>query len=91
MGLGIVVWNSNGQVIALLSQQLNQAYKPIEVEVMAAIRGLEFTAKLGWDKVVIEGDSSIVINGLKTKEPDLSSYGWLISYACVSENFFFFF
>ena len=38
--------------------------------------------------MVVEGDSSIMMNGLKTKEPDLSSYGWLILDACVSENFF---
>ena len=33
--------------------------------------------------MVVEGDSSIVMNGLKTKEPSLSSYGLLISNACV--------
>ena len=60
------------------------------MEVVAAIRGLEFVAVLGWDRVVVEGDSSIVMNGLKMKEPDLSSYGWLISDACISKNFFFF-
>ena len=88
LGLGVTIRNNNGQVIASLSQQLNQAYKPIEVEVMAAIRGLEFAAKLDWDRVVVKGDSSIVMNGLKTKEPGLSSFGWLISDACVSKNLF---
>ena len=55
---------------------------------MAAIRVLEFAAKLGLDRVVVEGDSSIVMNGLKMKEPSLSSYGLLISDACVFENLF---
>ena len=87
-GIGVIVRNNNGQVIDSLSQQLNQAYKSIEVEVMAAIRVLEFAAELGLDGVVVEDDSSIVMNGLKTKEPSLSSYGLLISNACVFHNLF---
>lgn len=74
-GLGVVIRNSNGQVIASLTQQLNQAYKPIEVEAMAAIRALEFAAELGLDRVVVEGDSSIVMTVLKTKDLGLASYG----------------
>lgn len=63
-----------------MSQQLNQAHKCIEVEAMTSIRGVEFAAELGFDRVVVEGDSIIVMNGLKTS---LSSYGLLISDACV--------
>ena len=73
------------QVIDSMSQQLNQAYKFIEVEAMTAIRRLEFTGELGFDRVAVEGDLSIVMNCLKTS---LSSYGLFISDACVFENFF---
>ena len=73
------------QVIDSMSQQLNQAYKSIEVEAMIAIRHLEFVAELGFDRVVVEGDLSIVMNGLKTS---LSSYGLLISDVCTFENLF---
>lgn len=69
-----------------MSQQLNQAYKCIEVEAMTSIRGVEFAAELGFDRVVVEGDSIIVMNGLKTS---LSSYGLLISNACVFQNSFY--
>ena len=68
-----------------MSQQLNQAYKSIEVEAMTAIRRLEFAAELGFNTVAVEGDLSILMNGLKTS---LSSYGLLISDACVFENLF---
>ena len=87
-GIGVIVRNNNGQVIDWLSQQLNQAYKSIDVEAMAAIRVLEFDAKLGLDGMVVKDDSSIMMNGLKTKEPGLSSYGLLISNACVFNNLF---
>ena len=69
-------YSDHVQVIDSMSQQLNQAYKSIEVEAMTAIRHLEFVAELGFDRVVVEGDLSIVMNGLKTS---LSSYGLLIS------------
>ena len=72
MGIRVVVRNSNGQVIDSMSQQLNQAYKSIEVEAMTAIRRLEFAGELGFDRVAVEGDLSIVMNCLKTS---LSSYG----------------
>ena len=65
---------------------LIKAYKSIEVEAMTAIRHLEFVAELGFDRVVVEGDLSIVMNGLKTS---LSSYGLLISDVCTFENLFF--
>ena len=58
------------------------------MEAEAAIRSLEFMVELGSNRVVVEGDLSIVMNGLKMKEPSLSSYGLLISDACVSENLF---
>ena len=38
--------------------------------------------------MVVKDDSSIMMNGLKMKEPGLSSYGLLISNACVFNNLF---
>ena len=52
---------------------------------MTAIRGLEFVAELGFDRVAVEGDTSFVMKGLKMS---LSSYGLLISDARVFENLF---
>ena len=78
-------YSNHVQVIDSMSQ-LNQAYKSIEVKAMIAIKHLEFATDLGFNRVVVEGDISIVMNGLKTS---LSSYGLLISNAHVFENLFF--
>ena len=78
-------YSDHMQVIDSMSQQLNQAYKSIEVKAMIAIKHLEFATKLGFNRVVVEGDISIVMNGLKTS---LSSYGLLISDAHIFENLF---
>ena len=77
-------YSNHVQVIDSMSQ-LNQAYKSIEVKAMIAIKHLEFATDLGFNRVVVEGDISIVMNGLKTS---LSSYGLLISNAHVFENLF---
>ena len=52
---------------------------------MTAIRHLEFVAELGFDRVVVEGDLSTVMNGLKMS---LSFYGLLISDVWIFENLF---
>ena len=37
-GIGIVVWDCHGEVIASQIQQLDQAYQPMEAKAMATIR-----------------------------------------------------
>ena len=59
-GIGIVIRDHEGLVIAPLAQSVNQAYKPVEIEAMAAARAIEFAAEIGMDRVVLEGDSSVV-------------------------------
>ena len=55
-------------VIVSLAQRLKQAYKAVEIEAMAAIRALEFAEEIGLDRVVVEGDSKIVTQALKTED-----------------------
>lgn len=65
-------------VITSLAQCLSRAYKAVKVEAMAAIRALEFAGEIGVDRIMVEGDSTIVTKALKTKDPGLASYGFLI-------------
>ena len=55
-------------MIVSLAQRLKQAYKAVEIEAMAAIRALEFAAEISLDRVVVEGDSKIVTQALKTED-----------------------
>ena len=75
-------------VITSLAQRLSQAYKAIEVEAMAAIRALEFAGEIGVDRIMVEGDSTIVTKALKAKHPGLASNGLLIEDMRVLEKFF---
>ena len=78
-GIGIVVWDCHGEVIASLIQQLDQAYQPVEVEAMAASKAVEFGSELGLHRAIIEGDSEVVVKALTCKEFGLAPYAHLIN------------
>ena len=50
--------------MASLSQQIHLPATVLEVETLATIRALEFTVEIGVNKVILEGDSSILIKAL---------------------------
>lgn len=64
-GVRVAIRNSEGLVLASISQQLPRAFQPLEVEVLAVVRALEFGAEIGVKEVVMEGDSKIIVNVLK--------------------------
>ena len=78
-GIGIVVRDCHGEVIASLIQQLDQAYQPVEVEAMAASKAVEFGSELGLHGAIIEGDSEVVVKALTCKEFILAPYAHLIN------------
>ena len=55
---------------------------------MAAIRAIEFAREIGVDRIMDEGDSSIVTKALSTKNPALALYGLLIEDTRVFEGNF---
>ena len=87
-GIGVVIHNGDGLVIASLVQPLNQAFKAVEIEVLAASRALELAADIGLDIVILEGDSKVVTQALETEDVGLAAYGLLIRDACtLARNF----
>ena len=65
-------------MITSLAQSLNQAFKAVEIEALAASRALELAADIGLDNVIVEGDSLVVPQALKSKVVGLAAYGLLI-------------
>ena len=56
-GLGVVIRNGEGQVMASLSQNIPLPSTVIEVEALAARRALILAQEIGFTRVVLEGDS----------------------------------
>ena len=64
-GIGVVIWDSNGAVLASCSQKIPQAYKVEEIEALAALKALSFAFELGFRSAILEGDSLGLIQALK--------------------------
>ncbi|KAL0000944.1 hypothetical protein SO802_014725 [Lithocarpus litseifolius] len=78
LGIGVVIRDSAGLVIASCSQRLSQAYRSDEVEAFAAAKALSFAAEISISKAVMEGDSLTIIKALSSDQRSLSSFGPLI-------------
>lgn len=63
-GLGVVIRNWQGNVVASLSEQAPLPFSPDIVEAMAAARAISFARELGIKPFILEGDSEVVINTL---------------------------
>ena len=77
----MVVHDSQGSVIASLSEQAPLPFSLDIVEAMATARALVFAHELGIIEFVLEDDSEVVINSLRSKEASLSSLGHLLESA----------
>ena len=88
LGIGVVVRDSNGLVIASMAQQLPQAYKAVEIEAMAASRASEFGVEIGIHQAILEGDSTIVVIALAKGDFGAAPYSLFLKEA---NNFFLFY
>ena len=75
----MVIRDYNGEVIASLIQQLDQAYQLMEVEAMAVCRVVEFGSELGVGCAIVEGDSEVIVKDLRNKDNGLISFAPLIN------------
>jgi hypothetical protein len=78
MGVGIVVRNHAGRVLA--AQCLVQKFivDPSTAEAIGARVGAELGKKLGLHSILLEGDASVVVEALRREEEDLSRFGNVI-------------
>nr|XP_023903889.1 uncharacterized protein LOC112015688 [Quercus suber] len=76
-GLGVMIHNDQGLIMASLTQQLPLPVSVTEVEVLAERRVLEVTLELGFDNIVLKGDSEILFKSLETGSNPLAHYGHL--------------
>ena len=77
-GVGVVIRDSNGAVLASCSEKIFQAYKAEETEALAAQKALSFAHELGFQNVILEGDVLGLIQALKSQEQNLCPLGLLV-------------
>ena len=91
-GLGVIIRDHAGLVLAALSQSIPLPTLVETVEVMAGRRALLFAKELGFERVLVEGDSEGVIKAIKEKSLLSSGWGHLLkdihalslSFSCIS-------
>ena len=86
--IDVVIRNSHGSVLGSLSKQLPQAYTPLEIEATAVATTLQFAMDLGFNHVVLESDSLVLVNALCNDTTLLSSNGLLIEAIRLQARFF---
>nr|XP_023870397.1 uncharacterized protein LOC111982997 [Quercus suber] len=64
-GIGVVIRNSEGEVMAALSEKIVKPQAAELFEILAARRAVLFSTKTGFYNSIFEGDSSTVINLLQ--------------------------
>ena len=77
-GLGVVIRNEHGQVMVSLSERTLLPSSVIEVEVLAARRGLELAVETGFRNIVLESDSQILITAVREDFYSLASFSHLV-------------
>ncbi|KAL0011643.1 hypothetical protein SO802_006751 [Lithocarpus litseifolius] len=80
-GIGVVIRNHQGLVIASCSKLVNQELCSEDIEAKAACWALSFALDVGVKRAVLEGDSLVVIKGLREEERMLTPMGLLIEEA----------
>ena len=62
--LGMIIQDQARLVLAALSQKIPLPTSVETVEVIAARRALVFAKELGFERVLVEGDSEIIVNAI---------------------------
>ena len=77
-GVGAKIRDENGLVLGSCTKRLAQAYSVVEVEALATTSALAFANDLGVTRVILEGDSLVVIKALREEEQLLSPTSLLL-------------
>ena len=79
-GVGVVVRDSQGKVIASLAEKIKLPSSSDEVEALAAVRAISLAMDLNLPSFIVEGDTEVVISSLRKEDESFSSFGHLISF-----------
>ena len=80
IGIGIIIRNEQGLVMAALAQQIPLPALVEMVEVLVVHWAVVFAKELGFDKVIVEGDSATNITSINGGHMDYSVLGHVLMY-----------
>ena len=77
-GVGAIVRNHVGEVMAAMSAKGEYVHNSDEAKVLACRKALEFAMEAGFSNLVIEGDNSNVMRALSASAVNNSLYGHVV-------------
>ena len=77
-GIGVVVRNNRGQVMAALAEKIPKPTSTIILEVPVARRAVQFIHELGFAHSIFEGDAETVIKALADGNCTIPSIGHIV-------------
>jgi ribonuclease HI len=78
MGLGMIVRDEKWEFVAAMAKVLPSINDPTVAEALAAWHAINLCVAKGFHKIVLEGDSLVVVSALNKPLPIWSSHGQLI-------------
>ena len=77
-GIGVVIRDSEGMVIAALSERITLPSTVEDVEALGCRKAISFSIELGLQDVVFEGDSEIIYKHLVSDSTCMTAFGHII-------------
>ena len=78
-GIGVVVRDSKGEIIAALSQKILEPHSVDAAEALACNRAVVFAKELSLFSVIVEGDSMRIVQAASNKRANLTLFGHVIN------------
>ncbi|KAL8091980.1 hypothetical protein AgCh_034313 [Apium graveolens] len=77
-GIGLVVRDSEGEMIMAKTICIKETLDPEMAEVIAIKEALSWTEKLPWQHITVESDCLLVVQSIRSKTPMLSLFGRMV-------------
>jgi ribonuclease HI len=78
MGLGVIIRDGMGRVAAALNKTLNSLQDPTFNEALGARGVVEFAKDMGFNEMILEGDSKQVVTAISSKELNWCKFGHIV-------------
>ena len=74
----MIIYDSQDSVMVFLTQNVQLFSSIVETEALVATRAIELALELGFERIIFEGDSNIVMRALTDQSPPFAPFGLLI-------------
>ncbi|XP_042939527.1 uncharacterized protein LOC122274566 [Carya illinoinensis] len=79
IGVGVILRDENGKVVMATCNKEPEFSEPMEVELLAILRGLQLCVPMGINDLIVEIDSLLSVNAIVAEGEFISTSGNLIS------------